>query len=266
MYKQSYGEQVSRRAKERRKLKIAEDSAEFLSGFGRDDRIKPVITLVIYWKAGIWDGPRNLYDMFELVDDRLKEYINDYKLHIIVPDEIDDFEKFETELGLAFEFIANSQKRDGMEAIKQNSKFMEVSYETVNLLNICTNTYIECNNERGVVNVCKGIEDMKDYARQEGRNMEFVNAIERIAKNVGSIKTACDLYGTTVENYHTVIVWQHNRMDVMRKGVVYNHSFVIMLIFLFYNNLRQYLSSSKIFLSNRKNLHAKSNHRSNLLL
>ena len=159
---------------------------------------------MIYWKSGVWDGPRSLYDMFEPVDDRLEEYINDYKLHIIVPDEIDDFEKFETELGLAFEFIANSQKRDGMEAIKQNSKFMEVSYETVNLLNVCTNTYIECNNKKGVVNVCKGIEDMKDYARQEGKNIEFVNAIERIAKNVGGIKAACDLYGTTVENYHIV--------------------------------------------------------------
>ena len=74
----------------------------------------------------------------------------------------------------------------------------------MNLLNVCTNTYIECNNKRGVVNVCKGIEDMKDYARQEGRNMEFVNAIERIAKNAGGLKEACDLYGTTVEQYQAV--------------------------------------------------------------
>lgn len=199
-----YGEQITERAKERRKHKLAQDSVEFLSGLGREDRIKPVITLVIYWKAGPWDGPRSLYDMFDPLDDRIKEYVNDYRLHIIVPDEIEDFEKFGTELGVAFEFISNSNNKEGIEKIKQNSKFLAVGYETVNLLNVCTNSYIECK-EEGVINVCKGIEDMKSHARQEGhqegRNVEFVNAIERFAKNVGGIQKACDLYGTTVEAY-----------------------------------------------------------------
>ena len=199
-----YGEQVSRRAKERRKLKIVEDSAEFLSGFGRDDKIKPVITLVIYWKAGEWDGPRSLYDMFEPVDDRLKEYINDYKLHVIVPDEIDDFEKFRTELGVAFEFIAHSQQDGKMECLDRNSRFLAVTNETVHLLNVCTDSRIELNKEKGVVNMCKGIEDLKKRMRQEGCNIEFVNAIERIAKKTGGLKEACDLYGTTVEHYQTV--------------------------------------------------------------
>ena len=34
--------------------------------------------------------------------------------------------------------------------------------------------------------------------------MEFVNAIERIARNAGGLKEACDLYGTTVEYYEIV--------------------------------------------------------------
>ena len=199
-----YGEQVSRRSKERRALKLAKDSAEFLSGFGKEDKIKPVITLVIYWKPGPWDGPRCLYDMFDKVDDRIKEYINDYKLHVIVPDEVKDFGKFETELGIALEFIAESQKKDRFSNIKLNERFSAVSNETVNLLNVCTGSKFKLNDKEEVVNVNKGIEDFMNSARQEGRDMELINAIEHIAEKVGGIQEACELYGTTTEYYWDV--------------------------------------------------------------
>ena len=204
-----YGEQITERAKERRRQKLAQDSVEFLSGLGREDRIKPEITLVIYWKAGPWDGPRSLYDMFDPLDERIKDYVNDYKLHIIVPDEIEDFEKFGTELGVAFEFIANSQNDERIEKLENNQRFAEVTNETAHLLNVCADAHIKLDEKEGVVNMCKGIEDLKVRMRQEGhregqlegRKAEFVNGIERIAKKVGGIQNACNLYDVTVEAY-----------------------------------------------------------------
>lgn len=140
------------------------------SGIGREDRIKPVLTLIILWKSGPWDGPRCLYDMVDKVDDRVKRYINDYKIHVIVPDEINDFHKFRTELGLALEFIAGSQKHEYIDRIRTNERFKKVSNETVNLLNICTGSAIELNEKEGVVDMCKGIEDLKQIVREEGRS------------------------------------------------------------------------------------------------
>ena len=204
-----YGEQVSRRAKERRKQKLAQDSAEFLSGFGREDKLKPVITLVLYWQAGEWDGPRSLRDMFDSVDGRLNEFINDYKLHVIVPDEIKDFEKFKTELGLALEFIASSQEDDRIEKIESNPRFSAVMNETVHLLNMCTGSKLELNEKEGEVDMCKGIEDLKKRVREEA----FINAIERIAQKVGGIEAACDLYGTTDKEY-----WDVKNKLALRNG------------------------------------------------
>lgn len=215
-----YGEQVSQRAKERRKSKEYGDSPEFLSGFGREDKIKPIITLVIYWKDGSWEGPKSLHEMFDYSSDWMDKYVNDYKIHVIVPDEIKDFTKFRTELGQALEFISLSQKEDGIRTLEDNERFRSVSNETVNLLNVCTGAKLALNKKGGKVNMCKGIEDMKQTERRlgrdegrregkseglnEGKQIEFVNAIERVAKNAGGIAKACTLYGTTEEEYRKV--------------------------------------------------------------
>ena len=76
-----------------------------LSGFSKEDRIVPVITLCVCFDKKHWDGPRSLYDMFGKIDPRIKKYVNDYTLNLITPDEIEDFTRFSSELGIAMEFI-----------------------------------------------------------------------------------------------------------------------------------------------------------------
>ena len=61
----NYGRQVSEITKEHRKKKDIQDSGEFLSGFTKEDKLKPIITLTIYFGADVWDGPRSLKEMFE---------------------------------------------------------------------------------------------------------------------------------------------------------------------------------------------------------
>lgn len=55
-------------------------SEEFLSGFGKDDKLIPVITLVVYVGAEERDGPVRLHKMFDLQDDRILKYVSDYKI------------------------------------------------------------------------------------------------------------------------------------------------------------------------------------------
>lgn len=84
---------------------------EFLSGFKKTDKVKPVFTLVIYWGTKEWDAPRSLFEMLDIKEenvDIIREYVNDYKLHIIVPSEIENFEQFSTELGDCFRYIQSS--------------------------------------------------------------------------------------------------------------------------------------------------------------
>lgn len=60
-----YSSQVNEAARIHRKEKDYTDSAEFLSGFKKEDKLTPVITLTVYWGAEQWAAPRSLHDMID---------------------------------------------------------------------------------------------------------------------------------------------------------------------------------------------------------
>ena len=65
---------------------------EYLSKFKKEDRLLPVITLVVYFGSKPWDGPTTLHEMFREIDPNIKKLIPDYKLNLIAPYAIDDTE------------------------------------------------------------------------------------------------------------------------------------------------------------------------------
>ena len=55
---------------------------EFLSKLQKGTTITPIVTLVFYTGEKAWDGPRSLYDMFEIPEE-LKPFVPDYPIHVI---------------------------------------------------------------------------------------------------------------------------------------------------------------------------------------
>lgn len=144
--------------------------AEFLSGFAKTDKLLPVVTITIYWNSGAWDGPRTLHELFEVDDERITRYVADYKLNLIVPDEIEDFSKFTTELKSILEFVGISNDKNELRAFCKNSFNAEISCEAANLLNECFDAHIEMDiSKGGKVKMCKGLEDWANESRAEGR-------------------------------------------------------------------------------------------------
>ena len=72
-----YGKQVSEVAKRHKNQgdRKGHNKGEYLSGFYKEDRIRPVVTLVVHFGADEWDGPLSLYDMMDLEDEKLLEYV-----------------------------------------------------------------------------------------------------------------------------------------------------------------------------------------------
>lgn len=62
-------------------------------------RLVPVITVTIYFGNDGWDAAKSLQEMFSETDESLKEFLPDYKLHLISCNNISDFTKFHTEFG-----------------------------------------------------------------------------------------------------------------------------------------------------------------------
>ncbi|MBP3593585.1 MAG: transposase [Lachnospiraceae bacterium] len=166
----NYSSQVGAVAKQHRKKKDV-TGAEFLSGFAKEDKLVPVITLTIYWNTGSWDGARSLHELLDVSDRNILNYVSDYKLNLIVPEEIEDFNKFETELGPLLEFInsAASGKKFTNAFETKRTRWESLSNEAIDLLNICLDAKLEIEKdlEKGVGNVCKGLEEFWEMVRAE---------------------------------------------------------------------------------------------------
>ena len=98
-----YAGQVERRAKAHREERDYQGrkEGEFLSGFYLDDKLVPVITLIIQFSPEPWDGPRSLRDMMDAEDPALLALVPDYPVHLLSPYELteDENEKFSYVIG-----------------------------------------------------------------------------------------------------------------------------------------------------------------------
>ena len=79
------------------------NSHEYLSRMKKEQKFVPIITLVLYMGTDQpWDGARSLHELLE-IDERLKPFVNDYKLNLYDYHEHQDFSVFKTENRILFE-------------------------------------------------------------------------------------------------------------------------------------------------------------------
>ena len=123
-----YGKQVSEIAKRHKdqKDRKGHNRGEYLSGFYKEDRISPVITLVVHFGAEEWDGPLSLYEMMELEDPTLKEFVQDYRIYLIDPYRLteDDLEKFSSNLRGVLGYIKYSKDKKELSRFLNNSQMI----------------------------------------------------------------------------------------------------------------------------------------------
>lgn len=79
-------EEAKRSYRDKTKEKTVKlNSEEFLSGFKKEDKLMPVITLVIYFGDKDWDGAKSIHDMLSVDNQELLSYIPDYRINLIEP-------------------------------------------------------------------------------------------------------------------------------------------------------------------------------------
>lgn len=180
-----YDSQVKKIAKDHKKKEdITGD--EYISGFSKDDKLVPVITLVIYFGSKEWDGPLSLSEMFDVKNEKILKYVNDYRVNIIQPRNIDDLSGFTTDLGLILEFFKNAENKTQMREYLDNNReaLSGLEEDAVELLTVCGNVNIENaeTDEGGNVNMCKAIDDMiqdaVDEAIEQGIKVLILDNLE----------------------------------------------------------------------------------------
>ena len=131
-------------------LRIMEyDVREYLrqvkSNKGIQVQIKPIITIVMYWKADKWNQPVSVKDMFDkntvrwLEDNGLGGYIQDYRMHLFEPcaAKEEKLEKFKTELKDVIAYVRYSKSTenyvfiDGKERLNMCEAFEGIKAEGI---------------------------------------------------------------------------------------------------------------------------------------
>ena len=157
-----YGSQVREAATKHKKKKDYDNKDEFLSGFKKSDKLTPVITLTVYWGPDEWDAPRSLYEMMDDRYENILPYVDNYHLHLIVPNEISDFDLFQTSLGEVLEFIkvSNDEKRAD-ELINNKPAYKKLEHDAISVINVFTGIQISVDEKGGKVDMCKAWDDHK---------------------------------------------------------------------------------------------------------
>ena len=195
----AYGNQVKETAKKHRREKDTTTSDEFLSGFTKEDKLIPVITITVYLGTKEWDGPRKLSDMFGDVDEELMPFIPDYRINLLAPREITDFTGFRTSIRQLFEVLKNAYDKEKMQEVLQNDeKFSKVDRETVEAINLFAGTDIDIDEKEEVIDMCKAWEDQKnegrELGREEGRELgERQKIISLIVKKLQKDKSVAEI-------------------------------------------------------------------------
>ena len=162
-------------------LRIMEyDVREYLrqvkSNKGVQVRIKPIITIVMYWKADKWNQPVSVKDMFDkntvrwLEDNGLGGYIQDYKMHLFEPGAVkeEDLEKFKTELKDVIAYVKYSKSTEALKDYNKKYK-PDLTKSTVTLINELTNSKYVFIEGKERLDMCEAFEGLIEEGRAKGK-------------------------------------------------------------------------------------------------
>lgn len=166
---------------------------EYLSGFYKTDKLLPVITLVIFWGSGKWDGPLSLKDMYASTDEAIMQYVPDYKVNLIAPEQMTEEEigEFKTSLKEVMLYIKYSKDKVKLQEITQADKgFRSLDRQAAEVINVTTNSKLKYPEGEERINVCAAIEEMVADGKIEGAvetykevGFSLQETIQRIADN-----------------------------------------------------------------------------------
>ena len=143
----------------------------------------PIISLVFYYGSEPWDGPVDLYDMFQLEGTKeekevLEKYLPNYKINLIDSERLPNISQFSEDLQVILSMLRyRNSKEELTDYINENKKFFQnVDYETsqamkafLNMKQISGETE---QNEEKEMNVVEALDELQRKARHDDKLRE----------------------------------------------------------------------------------------------
>ena len=166
----------------------------FLGGITKEDRFKAVVTIVLYYGSEPWQGARTLYDLLDLdsVPDKVKDLLNDYRIHILEVRRIQELDRYQTDLREVFGFIQKSGDKAAVKkfAFENAEKFQKLEEDAYDVISILTGSKeLETMKEKyrekaGKINMCEAIRGLIEEGKAIGLSLGDQGRSQTVARNM----------------------------------------------------------------------------------
>ena len=143
-----------------------------MSGFYKDDKLIPIVTLVIFFSSEKWDAPVRLHEMFAMSNEKILEYIPDYKINLITPEKLSEaqLDQFHTSLREVLLFIKYSKDKEKLyNIVEKDARFHNIEQKAGRVINAITGAGLKMDESEEYIDMCKAIQDMREEAMQIGK-------------------------------------------------------------------------------------------------
>ena len=177
---------------------------EYLSGFYKEDKLTPVITLVLHFGANEWDGPLSLHEMMAVQDQALLHFVQDYQIHLIDPAKLsaEDLGRFSSSLREVIGYIKYSKDKERLSEFLTDNPRMLLEANAARVIKAVTNTPLEIPEGAEVIDVCKAVEEMMNESEERG---ELRMLVKQVRKGRITIEQAAEDANMPVEQFETVM-------------------------------------------------------------
>lgn len=168
--------EVRREIKGNTNIKV--NPGEYLYGFLKKSRLKPVITFILYSGIEEWDGPQSLHDMIDFTDipKQLKCIVPDYRINLIEIRKIKDTSVFRTDVRQVFDFIRLSEDKTALIRLVENDDYyknmeedaFEVAAHYTNAQELIETGDNYYTGKDGKIDMCRAIKELIADGKAEG--------------------------------------------------------------------------------------------------
>ena len=164
---------------------------EFLSGMKKEDRLHPILTIVIYYSEEPWDGPLCLKDMMVEMPEEIRKIFSDYKMNLVQVQDSGQYIFHNEDVRLVFELSREFFQGD-LEKIKEKYKNQDIKQELLMVIGkiIDSSELMHWKQEGKVENVCTAVkkwekewyENGLEHGHAEGRKTGITDMVSAMWK------------------------------------------------------------------------------------
>lgn len=193
----TYYEQVEEIASYNKENRIYVDNG-FLSGYTKNDKLIPVVTVTLYWGDKPWDAPTTLKEMLIETDNATLSLVDDVNCNLFSIVDTHEFPEYQTELKELFSLLNARNNGESMYSLVESDEhFKHISKETAEMMRDFANIKLPHKNKEGEYNMCKAVLDIQKMGEDKAR----LEAIKNIMKNGNqTFEQACILLGITKDD------------------------------------------------------------------